>query len=605
MFRGSSTRKEKKSKKTPNLGDSQADVALIKSIGLDQVTFKMVLKPQDKLDFFTESNHQEGSDTLVLDVSSNPSFSQTISQTNETYIYIVLDRLTVKQLPTTEILKFEFLPLQGTGSQNPNYTVRKVEFIYSNNNDRKTFDITSHYIKLTQIINMDPNSTLIEPVEWNDDLEHIVPEIRLYNSTPVILTNFINTNSTENIRTNLVLKGDITKIYDKLGKYKISTEPKMRALPIQIPLQATAYYISYINDIVDTRIPISENSEETIKIGINTSGSRSTEFVFAGIELTEEQKQSDWWKDFYINKIIRFEDQVFDFTFKGYSEAILKSAVDQVATMAPIDKFEVDGTTLKIYFTKQDQPEFLGPPDPNTQRLHLWSPTSTGYEQKEYERLDLILEELECNIVLDVDFSSIISIFFNLINSGSPYMKIILHVRMNNQWTENAMPNGYSYPDPIISQTIQTLRLYNGEIIKKEVNGKIVKLLVPTKVQNIYNSDKNKLELNTVSAEGSNGLKLSIETIKTINLLNRVTNELSLVVQGKIPIEWYKWLPLNNVYIDRAGTVYVNPESTNNLIKLVSINAIPSEDVGIDTSNPSELDLSGIDLETGEPLENN
>ena len=52
--------------------------------------------------------------------------------------------------------------------------------------------------------------------------------------------------------------------------------------------------------------------------------------------------------------------------------------------------------------------------------------------------------------------------------------------------------------------------------------------------------------------------------------------------------------------INNADIKSVRKESKLNRRLKIQVN-----DIGIDTSNPSELDLSGIDLETGEPLKNN
>lgn len=96
----------------------------------------------------------------------------------------------------------------------------------------------------------------------------------------------------------------------------------------------------------------------------------------------------------------------------------------------------------------------------------------------------------------------------------------------------------------------------------------------------------------------TSGTNLTINEIKTTNCL-AINAKLNIVVQNAIPIDWYNWLPLNEVYVDDNRNVLVNPTGPGNyssFTKIVSVNALPSDDIGIDPEFPSSIDLSTVDL---------
>ena len=311
---------------------------------------------------------------------------------------------------------------------------------------------------------------------------------------------------------------------------------------------------------------------------------------FRNIMLTEERKQSDY-------KIIRSENQVFNFTFKGYRGNQIVPSIEEIEPIKDVEIEDIGYYTVLVITFEKGTPGFLG----ITQEVGLpqigLKETIVIYLNEEMSakvdndvtKIKFVVEDMKA-IVPDTEEDSVnlnLNFYINGTSDGPTYIAVY-YLNQYGTYSISALPIDN------FEQEITKLNVIYGTI--KENNGN--KLFVPAKVNDIWN--KPKLNLKRIQTNGTN---LNIIDVQTTNCLIR--DKLNLVVQGKIPIEWYNWLPLDDVYVSTHGTIYVNPESHSHLIKLESINALPSNDIGIDTSVLSELDLSGIDLETGEPLENN
>ena len=82
---------------------------------------------------------------------------------------------------------------------------------------------------------------------------------------------------------------------------------------------------------------------------------------------------------------------------------------------------------------------------------------------------------------------------------------------------------------------------------------------------------------------------------------------LNLIIKGEIPLWLYKILPLPK-YLKQQDETVILCDQTDSTMELESVNAIPTTSITINNIEPENqciFKLDEIDLETGEPLENN
>ena len=268
-----------------------------------------------------------------------------------------------------------------------------------------------------------------------------------------------------------------------------------------------------------------------------------------------------------------------------------------------VENITSNGYTLELTIRKQRVPGFLGVVEegtiPNTSEvgklLKVYSSVQGGFDtESNYIYLKLILPEMEVIQDSGVDFTVKDNFYFKLDDQDFDYL--VLNILVDGSWKNRTFYHVYN-GERRVFQEINTMNVIDGRVDDN--------LLKPRPVDDVYNSSK-EIVLPTVTFSEDSQI-VPITTLKTTNCSGE-SAQLNLVVQDAIPIDWYGWLPLKKVYVDNDKKVIVNPTDSDNysgLTKIVSVNALPSDSIGIDNSTPSELDLSGIDLETGEPLENN
>lgn len=315
---------------------------------------------------------------------------------------------------------------------------------------------------------------------------------------------------------------------------------------------------------------------------------------FRGIILTEEQKQSNYWKRFYVNRIIRLEDQVFNFTFNGYRGIQLVPSTEEVIKI-DVESIELKDLTsdekeLIITFAK-GTPGFLGETQQiidETVVIYLNEGMSAKLDDDTYiyvDKIKFIVEDMETIVPKTEGDTVYFNVnFYTSTTLHGPRYVAVYYLNSDKKYVDITLPIGN------FSQEIMYLNVIYGEIDDDK------KLLVPANVSDIWK--ENKLELIEVLPNGAyigNGKVKTTNCLINTNGLNPVV-QLNLVVQGMIPVEWYNWLPLVNVYVNISGVVYVNPGDTNYLIKILSVNALPSDDIGIDPEFQSSIDLSTVDL---------
>lgn len=616
MFRSFSTRREKENKKkipiVKAVIDEEQIVESFTRPSLSDRKYLLVIKPQFYDTFM--KNHCSDGINVTLDLSYNSTYAAlvaaatVVSGTNYGSIEVTYQKLTMFSTST----EIECKLTNRTSVSSIIITYGKDE---SDNALTKRFlNNSTSTVDELQIINAtvpdgttDLSTIKIEPVEWNDNFNFnsTVTNIRISgNYEKVKLTNLryeeLNSISGK-YETNLVVKRNISGI--------------LRKMPIPITvmnLDSDAdlkWKITSINEAVDTGIPVSEGNEETVKIGINNVGiadnANDSYIDFTQIELTEEQMTRTYWENFYVNKITRYSDQVFDFIFQGYRNTELEYATEEVinkiADVKDVEIKDIGYYTVLILTFEEGAPGFLG----KTQRVKL-----PGLTEPQETVVIYLNEEMSAKVNNEVTKIKFVVEDMKAIVPGTNEDS----VNLNLNFYTNRTPEGPTYVAVYhlnqygtYSASALSISLFNQEITKlntiygtvKKNNGK--KLIVPldVDVDNVWS--ENKLNLKEIVTSGTN---LTINEIKTTNCL-AINAKLNIVVQNAIPIDWYKWLPLNEVYVDDNKNILVNPTSPgdySSFTKIVSVNALPSDDIGIDTSTPSELDLSGIDLKTGEPL---
>lgn len=485
----------------------------------------------------------------------------------------------------------------------------KIKIIYGGNNFYcNTFYFNVIYLYLLEnldnlSLNLEQNCYYINPEDTNDifiqndnDLYLQLNEYNLINNEGIqinirIFINCLSSNYSSLNNHLLIVKGEIpSKIMDYL------------------PLGSKKFKVYVNSDRENIREEIIKSINNRSNIPINNVTpipNENDSFIdFRGILLTEEQKQNDYWESFYVNKIIRFEDQVFNFTFKGYRGNQLIPSTEEVIKIKDVEIKNIGYYTVLIITFEKGTPGFLG----KTQRVKLPGLTElqetvviyldeemSAKVNNEATLIKFVVEDMEA-IVPETNKDSVnlnLNFYTNRTPEGPTYVAVY-HLNQYGTYSASALSI------ELLDQEITKLNIIYGTVNKN--NDK--KLIVPldVDVDNVWSEDKLNLKEIVTS-----GIGLTINEIKTTNCL--ATNaKLNIVVQGTIPIDWYGWLPLNEVYVGNDKKVIVNPTGPGDyptLTKIVSVNALPSNYIGIDTSTPSELDLSGIDLETGEPLENN
>ena len=340
--------------------------------------------------------------------------------------------------------------------------------------------------------------------------------------------------------------------------------------------------------------------------------------------LTEDKLKRSFWNGFYVNQIIMLKSQkalldTIDSSYRwkmiGYRGSYERYAnIGNGTLILEYDKTLVenvisDDQTLELIIKKQKVPSFLGVVEegtiPNTsipaKLLKVYSSVQGEFDpEPTYSYLKITLSEMEIIQNSIAEFMINDNFYFKLDDQDFDYL--VLNILVNGSWINRTFQRVY-YDSNLqktvlkVLQEINTMNVINGRVDNN--------LLKPRPVDSVYNSSK-EIVLPTVTFSEDSQI-VPITTLKTTNCLGE-SAQLNLVVQDTIPIDWYSWLPLKKVYVGNDKKVLVNPTESDNysgLTKIVSVNALPSNDIGIDTSTPSEMDLSGINLETGEPLENN
>lgn len=622
MFRGFSTRKERK--KIPNLkitDETQLIDSLEKIEGQNNL-YKMIINPEIYNKFYTNHyNYDNGSGNGYI------YFNLTGADPSNTKIQQILNNLPDETASIQVIFKRLTMFTQST-YVNTKITKKSdtkyVKIITPDGEKTYTMSFENDFestIEVFQLVYTESTSDdyfniKIEPVEWKEDANGINFKgmtkrliTTVGNFKKLKLTNFRIAeldSISRKYETNLVVKGDISSIIDMKLPITFTDPDTVTTLKSQI---------TSINDIVDTGIPVSEGSEETKKIGIDNvlaegaiMSLNDSSIDFRGVELTDEQKTEAYWTNFYVNKITRYSNQVFESGFKGYRGTELVSATEVVVTIAPAIEVSINDQELTIKFGNEE-PGFLG----ENEEINL----GTEANPNKIEAVAIYLnEEMSAQVRDNMnDVSTVKLVVSNMriiTQQTEPNVDCFVKRVVDGTTVEptyvavyflNAS-NVYSkHTEPIenLTQQIISLNVIYGEVVEKGEDEDKKKLFIPATITSVWNN--NKLNLETITPEGD----VSLSEIQTTNCLI-VKAKLNLVVQGEIPIDWYNWLPLNNVYVGDDKKVLVNPTGSGNyssLTKIVSVNALPSDDIGIDISNPSELDLSEIDLETGESLENN
>lgn len=625
MFRSFSTRKEKESqKKIPIVKETTNEPQLIKSFELvtgteDHINqlYKMVINPTFYNSFYKEHfTYSSGNNQSSINFDFTNTESTIISEflgvisnavPNSSGYYgnikIEFEKLTwfttsgILDIYFTNSNRTSYIKITVPDGSNSIVKTFKVSFINENISTVDELQI----IKATVGNTTDFSTIKVTPVAWsisNNNInfnDMVTKIITLYgNYKKLKLTNFKFEEQNEvsgNMETNLVVKNTMTGIIEKMS------------LPIIVENSFLRWQITSINDIVDTGIPVSEGSEETVKIGINNVGiadnANDSYIDFTQIELTEEQMTRTYWENFYVNKITRYSDQVFDFIFQGYRNTELEYATEEVinkiADVKDVEIKDIGYYTVLILTFEEGAPGFLG----KTQRVKLPGLTEpqetvviylneemSAKVNNEVTKIKFVVEDMKA-IVPGTNEDSVnlnLNFYTDRTPEGPTYVAVY-HLNQYGTYSASALPISY------FDQEITKLNTIYGTVNKN--NGK--KLIVPldVDVDNVWS--ENKLNLKEIVTSGTN---LTINETKTTNCL--ATNaKLNLVVQGAIPIDWYDWLPLNEVYVDDDKKVIINPTDPgdySSFTKIVSVNALPSDDIGIESRFQSSIDLSTVDL---------
>ena len=622
MMTSFSTRNRKQTKEVPTtkkvVNQNKKKVSVLKdAIGADQFSLtkedniiKLTFKPQESVTFLSD-NHSGGSDYIFLNVNTEPAYNDIIKNaTGSETVKIYLEKLTLKQTDTT--VDCNFLPFQ-TGTEGDRVT--KISFTYnpqegSTTGKKLNIDEGSPIVTTLQVVNMDPSDTYITPVESakaqfeSADLNTAIPKVEITGSyQEAYLTNFRieGVKDQDKHYTQLVVKGD-TKYWMGLPK---------RSHP-STSTETNDYWTVYsVNEIVDTGIQVSENSEETKKIGIDNAlatGAATNEndssIDLTTVTLTEDQLKQSYWNNFYVNQVTMWQSQkdILDgispstdqWTMTGYRVTTPKNAnVTDGSLIIKNDTLvksikEVE-SNLVVTFSKQEEFGFCGKLDTRSftgsdgdkRVLDIYSTVTGDYSEGHgtYDSYHFVLPSMR-KIITGTDNTIDDCFYIKDANTEDPtkpygFDYICLHIKDESSTWFNPL---YIKKDKV-KQIITEMNVIHGTV----GNG----LYVPLPISNVYSD--NKMTLPTVTFSDAD---VELTTLKTTNCL-AINAKLNLVVQGEMPFEWYdKWLPLENVYVSPEDkTVVVDPTSTTGLTRLYSINDLPDatedDEIGISIAQPN------------------
>lgn len=599
-----STRNRKQTKEVPTtkkvVNQNKKKVPIVKvtindfSLEKDGNIITLTFVPQESVTFL-DYDYNNNTESITFDITSNDEYSDIIKNyTGSDQFKVVLDRLTLKQ--TGNSVDCNFLPLKA-GTTNH---ISKVTFIFKSSesdNETKTIDITSSTVSTLQVVNMASDATLITPIAWdtNTNFNNMLTNITsiVGNYEKLKLTNFRCKEQqpiSGNIETNLVVKGTMSGI---IGKMK---------LPITVEDGNLRWQITSVNDIVDTGIPI-EGSTETKKIGIDnelalnaTTNANDSSIDFRGIELTAEQKTEAYWNNFYVNKVFRYSTQEFQSSFKGYRGTQLVNATEVITTIAPATNASITDNVLTLTFDNVES-GFLG----ETEEINIGTEASPNNVEAVAIYLDANRSIQVRDNINNVNTIKLAVSYMRVIKqttepnvncfvkrtgvTADPTYVVVYYLNASNEYTKY----NKQITETSFLQEITNLNVIYGEAIEEEIEGETKKLFVPAEISNVWSG--NKLNLETVTPKGIN---ITIGNMKTTNCLY-ANAKLNLVVQGEMPFEWYEsWLPLNKVYVKDDKSVVVNPDTTDGLTQLYSINDLPDSTVnptiGIKTARPINFD---------------
>ena len=573
-------------------------------IGVDQfsltkedniITLKFT--PQESVAFLNDNHENDGDDDIKLDVTTITTYNDIIKNyTDSDTLNVLLDKLTLKQENAN--VYCDFLPFQtGTSGER----VKKVTFKYkpdesSDDTLEKKIEFANSTISTLQVVNTRYN--LITPVESAN------AQFESANLNDTIPKATITGNYEEAYLTNFRVEGDVHQRKDYTQLIVKGDTTYWKGLPRRDhPSGSTGtndYWTVYsVNEIVDTGIPVSENSEETKKIGIDNVlapgaviSTNDSSISFLDVELTEQQKTEAYWENFYVNKITRYSDQVFGFKFQGYRGTELKDATEVVVTIAPATGVSINDQVLTINFGNEE-PGFLG----ETEEINLGTETNPNNVEAVAIYLD---EQMSAQVRDNMNNVSTVKLVVSnmrvITQESNPNCNFYMDRIVDSAVVEptyvavyylNASNVYNKHTDSIenLTQQITNLNVIYGEVIEERDKKK---LLTPATITNVWND--NKLNLKTITPKGD----VLLSEIQTTNCL-AINAKLNLVVQGEMPFEWYdKWLPLDNVYVQADGTVEVNPTSTTDLPQFYSINDLPDatagDEIGIKTVKPDDFE---------------
>lgn len=484
----------------------------------------------------------------------------------------------------------------------------KVSIIYNDtyNFDTFQFEITNLYLieELHDLLIPDilfiPRDT-DEIFELNNNELYLnLDNYELVEDTGVPILTKYNINcivQQDESNTHLIVKGEIpSKIVDylQLGSKKFKV---------------------YAKDNVREELIYSINDGSRFHINNESSTANDSSINLTDVILTENKLKQSFWNGFYVNQITMLKSQkalldTIDLNYRwkmeGYHVSTITYANVGDGTLILEDNKTLvenvisNNQTLELIIKKQKVPGFLGTVEEGTipdtplsaKLLKVYSSIQGEFDpDSTYVYLKIILPEMEVVQDSNIDFEVKDNFYFKLGSQDFEYL--VLNILVDGSWTSRTFQRVY-YDDNTQTNVLQVFQEIN---IMNVINGIVDNnLLKPRLVNNVYNSRK-EIILPTVTFS-ENSQTVPIATLKTTNCLGEYA-QLNIVVQGPIPVDWYGWLPLNEVYVDDNKNVLVNPTGSGNyssFTKIVSVNALPSDDIGIDPEFPSSIDLSTVDL---------
>lgn len=514
-----STRNRKQTKEVPTtkkvVNQNKKKVPVLKAaIGIDQFSLEknngvitLTFKPQESVTFLS---HTDGDEDIKLDVSTEKTYNDIIlNYISDDKLNVLLDKLTLKQTSTE--VDCNFLPfITGTSGER----VKKITFTYKPDEDSDstseiTIKIDTSSVSTLQVVNMSPSAEAITPVEWSVSNNKInfngmVTDIASItgNYEKLKLTNFRYEEDavSGNIETNLVVKNTMTGIISKMP------------LPIEVENDTKKWKITSINQAVNA------GSDENPKlIGIDneftagaTASANDSSISFLGVELTDQQKTETYWKDFYVNKITRFSDQVFGFKFQGYRGTEKLNATEEVVTIAPATEVSIDSNVLTINFGNQE-PGFLG----ETKEINM----GTVESPNNVETIPIYLDQTKSAQIIDnIDYVSTIKLvvsnmrvitqqtepsvdcFTKRIVSGTtvePTHVTVYYLNASNEYIELTKPIEGASGTKNFTQEITNLNVIYGTVVEEGEGDNKKKLLTPAVVSDVWKN--NKLDLKNVT----------------------------------------------------------------------------------------------------------